>query len=190
MKKISFLLFVFFFEQQQFLISFYILIGDSFDTQLSDGGSGENSRLTNYTAFMLGIVQPDSYSQSLANNYEWQSKVLNFHQHEVAYFLPSQHVQGGPLKKILQQEKVLNMLIPIGIRLCILFFAAEEVMIIYLIFIYLNGNKDANDHNSTQDRTDTYSDSSDGLESSHHNYINYTLCCTSKSSETEPPKGK
>ena len=64
---------------------------------------------------MLGIVLPDSYSQSLANNYEWQSKVLNFHQHEVAYFLPSQHVQGGPLKKILQQEKVLNMLIAIGI---------------------------------------------------------------------------
>ena len=117
MKKISLILFVFFFEQQQFLILFYISIGDNFDTQLSVGGSGENSRLTNYTAFMLGIVLPDSYSQSLANNYEWQSKVLNFHQHEVAYFLPSQHVQGGPLKKILQQQKVLNMLIPIGIRL-------------------------------------------------------------------------
>ena len=71
---------------------------------------------------MLGIVLPDSYSQSLANNYEWQSKVLNFHQHEVAYFLPSQHVQGGPLKKILQQEKVLNMLIAIGIMLYTLFF--------------------------------------------------------------------
>ena len=106
-----------FFEQQQFLISFYIHVGDNFDTQLSVGGSGGNSRLTNYTAFMLGIVLPDSYSQSLANNYEWQSKVLNFHQHEVAYFLPSQHVQGGPPKKILQQEKVLDMLIPIHIKL-------------------------------------------------------------------------
>ena len=126
MKKISFLLFVFFFEQQQFLISFYIHVGDSFDTQLSVGGSGENSRLTNYTAFMLGIVLPDSYSQSLANNYEWQSKVLNFHQHEVAYFLPSQHVQGGPLKKILQQEKVLNMLIAIGIMLYTLFFSGRS----------------------------------------------------------------
>ena len=115
MKKIFLILF--FIEQQQFLILFHISIGDNFDTQLSVGGSGENSRLTNYTAFMLGIVLPDSYSQSLANNYEWQSKVLNFHQHEVAYFLPSQHVQGGPLKKILQQQKVLNMLIPIGIRL-------------------------------------------------------------------------
>lgn len=117
MKKISFILFVFFFEQQQFLMSFYIHVGDNFDTQLSVGGSGENSLLTNYTAFMLGIVLPDSYSQSLANNYEWQSKVLNFHQHEVAYFLPSQHVQGGPLKKLLQQEKVFNMLIAIGIML-------------------------------------------------------------------------
>ena len=68
---------------------------------------------------MLGIVLPDSYSQSLANNYEWQSKVLNFHQHEVAYFLPSQHVQGGPPKKILQQEKVLDMLILIRINLYI-----------------------------------------------------------------------
>ena len=100
MKKISLILFVFFFEQQQFLILFYISIGDNFDTQLSVGGSGENSRLTNYTAFMLGIVLPDSYSQSLANNYEWQSKVLNFHQHEVAYFLPSQDVQGGPLASL------------------------------------------------------------------------------------------
>ena len=90
----------------------FVKLGDNFDTQLNVGGGGESSRLTNYAAFMLGIVLPDSYSQSLANNYEWQSKVLNFHQHEVAYFLPSQHVQGGPLKKILQQEKVLNMLIP------------------------------------------------------------------------------
>ena len=28
---------------------------------------------------MLGIVLPDSYSQSLANNYKWHSKVLNFY---------------------------------------------------------------------------------------------------------------
>ena len=63
-------------------------------------------------------------------------------------------------------------------------------MNIYLIFVYLKRKKDADDHNSTQDRTDTYSDSSDRLESSHHTYINYTLCCTSKSNETEPQKGK
>ena len=63
-------------------------------------------------------------------------------------------------------------------------------MIIYLIFLYLNWKKDANDHNSTQDRTDTYRDSSDRLESSHPTYINYTLCCTSKSNETEPQNGK
>ena len=63
-------------------------------------------------------------------------------------------------------------------------------MIIDLIFVYLNWEKDANDHNSTQDRTDTYRDSSDRFESSHPTYINYTLCCTSKSNETEPPKGK
>ena len=138
---------------------------------------------------MLGIVLPDSYSQSLANNYEWQSKVLNFHQHENAYFLPSQHVQGGPPKKILQQEKVLDMLIPIQITLYKLFLA-EEVMIIYLFFVYQNWEKDANDYNSTQDGTDTHTDSSDRVESSHHNYINYTLCCTSKSNETEPKKGK
>ena len=55
------------------------LLGDNFDTQLNVGGGGENSRLTNYAAFMLGIVLPDSYSQSLANNYKWHSKVLNFH---------------------------------------------------------------------------------------------------------------
>jgi len=54
-------------------------MGDNFDTQLNVGGGGENSRLTNYAAFMLGIVLPDSYSQSLANNYKWHSKVLNFH---------------------------------------------------------------------------------------------------------------
>ena len=53
-------------------------LGDNFDTQLNVGGGGESSRLTNYAAFMLGIVLPDSYSQSLANNYKWQSKVLNF----------------------------------------------------------------------------------------------------------------
>ena len=55
------------------------MLGDNFDTQLNVGGGGENSRLTNYAAFMLGIVLPDSYSQSLANNYKWHSKVLNFH---------------------------------------------------------------------------------------------------------------
>jgi len=53
-------------------------MGDNFDTQLNVGGGGESSRLTNYAAFMLGIVLPDSYSQSLANNYKWHSKVLNF----------------------------------------------------------------------------------------------------------------
>ena len=56
----------------------FFQLGDNFDTQLNVGGGGESSRLTNYAAFMLGIVLPDSYSQSLANNYKWQSKVLNF----------------------------------------------------------------------------------------------------------------
>ena len=64
-------------------------------------------------------------------------------------------------------------------------------MTIHLIslYLYLTWEKDANDHNSTQDRTDTYRDSFDGLESSHYTYINYTHCCTSKSNETEPEKG-
>ena len=56
----------------------HLFLGDNFDTQLNVGGGGESSRLTNYAAFMLGIVLPDSYSQSLANNYKWHSKVLNF----------------------------------------------------------------------------------------------------------------
>ena len=135
---------------------------------------------------MLGIVLPDSYSQSLANNYEWQSKVLNFHQHEVAYFLPSQHVQEGPLTNILQQEKVLYMLI--FVRQASFNFCSGASDDYLSVFVYQNCEKD--DHNSTQDRTDTYHDSSDRLESSHHNYINYTLCCTSKSNDTELPKGK
>ena len=57
---------------------FYSNLGDNFDTQLNVGGG--NSQLTNYSAFMLGIVLPDSYSQSLANDYKWHSKVLHFHE--------------------------------------------------------------------------------------------------------------
>ena len=61
-----------------FDFEYHLCLGDNFDTQLNVGGGGESSRLTNYAAFMLGIVLPDSYSQSLANNYKWHSKVLNF----------------------------------------------------------------------------------------------------------------
>ena len=64
----------------------FLHLGDNFDTQLNVGGGGENSQLTNYAAFMLGIVLPDSYSQSLANNYKWHSKVLHFHQPKFSFY--------------------------------------------------------------------------------------------------------
>ena len=81
----------------------FVKLGDNFDTQLNVKGGGESSRLTNYAAFMLGIVLPDSYSQSLANNYKWQSKVINFHRPKFP-FHPSLHKSETSSDTILDEE--------------------------------------------------------------------------------------
>ena len=158
------------------------LLGDNFDTQLNVGGGGENSRLTNYAAFMLGIVLPDSYSQSLANNYKWHSKVLNFHHENFQH--PSNESSSDDTSNAMRDENGPHVVSDNSTKENT-YFSKNVIRLFYLSYIiwFLNYKQESLHQKTCQTQTNSHECTANSFDMTEQVSLNFTLCCTSKKND-------